>query len=393
MAELKEVAKSIGVASEGEALTEAELKDARDYLNGVEEIVEAKKDEVCDGSCEKSEGEEPESDDDDEDDEGAEDNIDEATESYLDDLDTAIESSFIDFAMEGASTDAIAALKSAVSKMRTARKEMRAAAKSGDMKLAAEKAREGAGYADDLANACNNIPDSVSSAAIANIAVAVAVILGSLAVGGTKFGVHAKRQLAAAKTNVKNAIHKGYAQGKAAFDESVKAGAYGMDAGMSKAEMAAERARNAKAFAEGAKNDTIAAARKALAKTAKHDIGDAAAKGALITAAGATAGGGTALVKVLKSKNVVDAEGNVTEEGKKLKANDVNALISAIKLAAKTAKSYFEKKAQKFSSGENAEEASESTVNLFDGFIAACESYRFDSNSEKQDEVLPYLFG
>ena len=51
MAELKEVAKSIGVASEGEALTEAELKDARDYLNGVEEIVEAKKDEVCDGSC------------------------------------------------------------------------------------------------------------------------------------------------------------------------------------------------------------------------------------------------------------------------------------------------------------------------------------------------------
>ena len=53
MVELKEVAKSIGVASEGETVTEAEVKDARDYLEGVEEIVEAKKDELEGGSGEK----------------------------------------------------------------------------------------------------------------------------------------------------------------------------------------------------------------------------------------------------------------------------------------------------------------------------------------------------
>ena len=46
MAELKEVAKSIGVASEGDTLTEGELKDAKAYLEGAKEIVEAKKDEL-----------------------------------------------------------------------------------------------------------------------------------------------------------------------------------------------------------------------------------------------------------------------------------------------------------------------------------------------------------
>lgn len=46
MAQLKEVAKSIGVASEGENLTEDELKKAKAYLEGAKEIVEAKLDEV-----------------------------------------------------------------------------------------------------------------------------------------------------------------------------------------------------------------------------------------------------------------------------------------------------------------------------------------------------------
>jgi hypothetical protein len=46
MAQLKEVAKSIGVASEGETVTEAEVKDAKDYLEGAKEIVEAKMDEI-----------------------------------------------------------------------------------------------------------------------------------------------------------------------------------------------------------------------------------------------------------------------------------------------------------------------------------------------------------
>ena len=60
MAELKEVAKSIGVASEGDTLTEGELKDAKAYLEGAKEIVEAKKDELENGTAapeKKEEGE------------------------------------------------------------------------------------------------------------------------------------------------------------------------------------------------------------------------------------------------------------------------------------------------------------------------------------------------
>ena len=72
MAELKEVAKSIGVASEGETLTEAEVKDARDYLNGVEEIVEAKKAEVCDGECEEKKDDDEKSEEGSDDDDGVE---------------------------------------------------------------------------------------------------------------------------------------------------------------------------------------------------------------------------------------------------------------------------------------------------------------------------------
>lgn len=55
MAELKEVAKSIGVASEGETVTEDEVKAAKQYLEGAEEIVEAKKDELgaADGGDDK----------------------------------------------------------------------------------------------------------------------------------------------------------------------------------------------------------------------------------------------------------------------------------------------------------------------------------------------------
>lgn len=50
MAELKEVAKSIGVASESDSLTETELQDAKDYLEGAKEIVETKKEELDGGS-------------------------------------------------------------------------------------------------------------------------------------------------------------------------------------------------------------------------------------------------------------------------------------------------------------------------------------------------------
>lgn len=77
MAELKEVAKSIGVASEGETVTEDEVKAAKQYLEGAEEIVEAKKDELgaADGGDDKpkDDGDGPAHDDDGDADDGCED--------------------------------------------------------------------------------------------------------------------------------------------------------------------------------------------------------------------------------------------------------------------------------------------------------------------------------
>lgn len=50
MAELKEVAKTIGVATEGDTVTEGELEKAKAYLEGAREIVENKLEEVKDGT-------------------------------------------------------------------------------------------------------------------------------------------------------------------------------------------------------------------------------------------------------------------------------------------------------------------------------------------------------
>lgn len=58
---LKDMAKKIGVASEGDVPTEEDIKNVKDYLEGAKEIVETKKEEL-DG------GESSESDDDDDDD-------------------------------------------------------------------------------------------------------------------------------------------------------------------------------------------------------------------------------------------------------------------------------------------------------------------------------------
>lgn len=78
MAELKEVAKSIGVASEGETVTEAEVKDAKDYLEGAKEIVEAKMDEIEGDDTGKDDGDDAGEDaGDDDDDKGCDDGAEE----------------------------------------------------------------------------------------------------------------------------------------------------------------------------------------------------------------------------------------------------------------------------------------------------------------------------
>lgn len=90
MGDLKQVAKDIGVASEGDVPSEEELKDVKHYLEGAKEIVEAKKDELTeeDGGKNDDQGE-PEGSDD-----GAGDDA--ASESMLTGFIGACESMMID---------------------------------------------------------------------------------------------------------------------------------------------------------------------------------------------------------------------------------------------------------------------------------------------------------
>lgn len=378
MAELKEVAKSIGVASEGDTLTEGELKDARDYLNGAEEIVEAKKDELGGGS------EEPKDNDDDDDDEEPEDAEEAfgALEAYADDLDLAIEGYAFDAAMEGANIDALKAMKSAVSKIRTAAKEMRAAKKAGDFKGAAAKANEAAAAADELASDCNNIPDSVSSTAIVTIALAVIAIAAGTGLGAKKGFKFAAVQKAHRGANVAKA---GAEAGKAAAAQftATQAAGYDMMGGT-----AIDAARDA---AKSAMRDATAASKKMARNTVLRNTGKGAAIGAGAGAAAAGAGASVgALSKFITQKKLTDADGDMNSEAvKKMGANDLNALISAIKIAAKNLSKHYKKLASKFASGQDVE-ATESAMTgaTFDGFIAACEAFQFGTSASSS----PYLF-
>lgn len=89
---LKTIAKDIGVASESDLVTDAELQDVKDYIEGAKEIVEAKKDELEGESEEKDDDKNDDSknatDDADSEDESEDDSEDDdaeecATESFI----------------------------------------------------------------------------------------------------------------------------------------------------------------------------------------------------------------------------------------------------------------------------------------------------------------------
>lgn len=306
MAELKEVAKSIGVASEGEALTEGELKDAKAYLDGAKEIVEAKKDELENGKSDEKADEPKDDDDKDEaecedgecdDDDDEEDE--EATESYLDDLDIATESAMLDLAMEGTNIDALKARKAHLADIRAAKKAMKAAAKAKDYKTAAAEARKAAEAANALASDISGLDQSAGSAAIVGIALAVAALAAGVAIGG---GV------GAIKGNM-NAAKVAKDLGKLGLNEMGQS-----------------------TMAKGAFKTTLKGGIKA----------GAAAGGAAAGAVGA-GHGAAAIAKVLKSKGVED-----TGDASKLQPNDLNALLSAIKIDAKNMAKKFTKKAEEY---------------------------------------------
>ena len=340
MAELKEVAKSIGVASEGDTLTEGELKDAKAYLEGAKEIVEAKKDELENGTAAPEKKEEGECEDcDEEPDEATEC----ACEAYLDDLDIATESMMVDLAMEGTNIDALKARKAHLADIRAAKKEMKAAAKAKDYRTAAAKAREAASAAEALAADIDSLPQSAGSAAIVGIALAVVTIAASVGVG---MGVsHTPLASAAAKA------------GKA-VGEKVAAGARDKATGFAKGNIGAE-----------------------LKTALKYEAAASKVPGAVAGGAVAAASAG-AIGKVLKRKGVSD-----TGDAKKLQPNDLNALLSAIKVDAKKLAQKFNKKAEEYEKmGSDS-----GSMDSFLGFCQACESLMIDGAGSSRSDA-PYLF-
>lgn len=377
MAELKEVAKSIGVASEGETLTEAELKDAKDYLEGAKEIVESKLDEVGGddkGGKDDDEDEEPDDDDDEE--------AEECVEAYMEELDVAIESFYLNAAMEGANVDSVVTtVKRNIQLFKGPRSEMKKAVKAGDYKTAAEKAKECASVADDLIRDLNGLNDSVASTIIVDLALMIAALLVGTSISGIKAGSVARKAAKAARTGAVAAAHAA----KQTYDETAASG-YDMmgSGGAEKAAYISDAAKGA--FDAGQKK--AAAARGAIKGKMIRGGGIGAAAGAAVVAAPTA----VASIKFLRSRKAVDEEGNVTT--KKLAANDLNPLIMAMKADARMLKNHYSKLASQYEKkAASGEGAAESYLD-YDGFISACESIAADSNySSRRRSRAPYLFG
>ena len=190
MAELKEVAKSIGVASEGETVTEDEVKAAKQYLEGAEEIVEAKKDELgaAEGGDDKPKDDEPApadkpSDDDKEGCEdgecdGDDDDDEEAEEAFLA-IECAIDTITADIAMEGVTIDAIKIRRGLFKEIKEMKYQFKRMLKQEDFKAAAAQANKIASKISEAKQQIDNMPSSVGSAVLVNLALAIPAALGA----------------------------------------------------------------------------------------------------------------------------------------------------------------------------------------------------------------------
>lgn len=322
-ADLKQVAKTIGVANESDSeyADRTEIEDVKAYLEGAREIVEAKKDELSDGGCEGGE---------------CDDDANEACEAWLDAysdaLADALESEIYDgIAMEGATSDGAAIFWSKHKELNAMKKEMNAAAKSGDYKTAAAKARECANIGGEMESAINSLPQDLKASVIVKIAMAVAAALASAAVGG-----------------VLGRFSKG---GKAA---------------------ASNLATSSLSYKHN-KSDTL----KAQVKGDRKALGKQIGKGAGIVGGGAGAvTGAAAAASFLRKKKVVDENGNTHSE--LLAPNEHNTVLNLIKADAKRIKAAFTKKAEAFEA-----KASEApAVDATESFISTMESLMISGKEE-----------
>ena len=327
-ADLKQVAKTIGVANESDSeyADRTEIEDAKAYLEGAREIVEAKKDELSDGGCEGGE---------------CDDDANEACEAWLDAysdaLADALESEIYDgIAMEGATSDGAAIFWSKHKELNAMKKEMNAAAKSGDYKTAAAKARECANIGGEMESAINSLPQDLKSTVLVKIAVAVGAALASAAVGG-----------------IVGRFSKG---GKAA---------------------ASNLATSSLSYKHN-KSDTL----KAQVKGDRKALGKQIGKGAGIAGAGAGAVVGAATAtSFLKKKDVIDENGNTHSE--KLAPNDCNRLLGLIKADAKMIRKRFTQKAEAYDAKASEAPAADAT----ESFISTMESLMIngsETNAESE---------
>ena len=327
-ADLKQVAKTIGVANESDSeyADRTEIEDAKAYLEGAREIVEAKKDELSDGGCEGGE---------------CDDDANEACEAWLDAysdaLADALESEIYDgIAMEGATSDGAAIFWSKHKELNAMKKEMNAAAKSGDYKTAAAKARECANIGGEMESAINSLPQDLKSTVLVKIAVAVGAALASAAVGG-----------------IVGRFSKG---GKAA---------------------AADLATTSLTYKHH-KCDAL----KAQVKGDRKALGKQIGKGAGIAGAGAGAVVGAATAtSFLKKKDVIDENGNTHSE--KLAPNDCNRLLGLIKADAKMIRKRFTQKAEAYDAKASEAPAADAT----ESFISTMESLMIngsETNAESE---------
>jgi len=258
-----------------------------------------------------------------------------ADESWAAAVESCIDEATVAAAMEGANADALAAIKEHNVKMRSLKKEFRGLVKAKDFNGAAAKASEMAQLCRDSKAKVDQIPASVGSAILANLGMTLLGAASGVAIGA---GVGAAGIAAA------GAIGGAKASGAAIAGGAIYGGAAG------------------------------------------------AALGAIDKVTDAQS---NTLVRLLQKKGIANGAKSEKAEktfvvnredlGKKLDANDFNAIISAIKVDLTKDADSWDRTAKALKN--KASGANESFGDdMIDGFVAACESAMI----QKSD--APYLF-
>lgn len=446
MTDLKKIAGEIGVANESdsETATEDEIKDAKAYLEGAKEIIEAKKDELEGGSSGEG-GSSDEGGDDDDEEASAEECdaiesfVDACLEAYMDDLESAMESEVFDMAMEGTTSDALSSFMQHKSQIRSIKAEMKAAEKSHNYKEAAAKAKQAAGVCDQMISDINSLPaQSIGKAALVNIALAIAAMITAVAVIGTggkllkaakggagKIGdtlaKHAPEKIkvkmvdrAAAKEINKNAKSVSDRAMKAATKKGEKLGQKALNEKMkgAKAELGIGAGNKIKGAVGNVTSKAKGAMSKAGATITSHavmlpgaeKVYDAAGKiagskvgGAIGKGVGVAAGAAKGAVKPAAAGAAAGAaatagavaflkkKGIVDADGNassgSLDGKDINGLIALIKIDAKRLK-------QKFLDAAAAYEEAASNSSATESFLGAIENFMIASGIETEEAAM-----